>query len=59
MKIKMNRTLTVPEDLVSALSQLATILEEDEDFTNACFAICNHDYEFKMKDGYADIIYED
>ena len=29
MKIKMNRTLTVSEDLVSVLSQLATILEED------------------------------
>jgi len=59
MKIKMNLTLTVPEELASILSQLATILEEDEDFTNACFAIANHDYEFKMKDGYADIVYED
>lgn len=59
MRIKMNRTLTVPEELASVLSQLAGILEEEEDFENACFAICNHDYEFKMKDGYADIIYED
>lgn len=59
MRIKMNRTLTVPTELASIFSQLAEILEEDEDFTNACFAIANHDYEFKMKDGYADIIYED
>jgi hypothetical protein len=58
MRIKMNRTLTVPEELASILRQLADILEEDEDFTNACFAICNRDSEFKMKDGYADIIYE-
>jgi hypothetical protein len=54
----MNRTLTVPEELVSILRQLADILKEDEDFTNACFAICNYDSEFKMKDGYADIIYK-
>ena len=59
MKIEMNRTLTVSEELVSILSQLSTIFEKDEDFTNACFAIANHDYEFEMKDGYADIVYED
>lgn len=59
MKIKMNRTLTVSSEVAYIFSQLAAILEEEEDFTNACFAICNHDYEFKMKDGYADIIYED
>ena len=58
MKIKMNRTLTVPEELANLLRQLADIFEEDEVFTQACFVICSHGSDFLTESGWVDVVYE-
>ena len=58
MEIKLTQTLTVSEEFADALSELADLFETDEAFSMACFAICNHEYEFWSGSTYINIKYK-